>query len=74
MSTPSTDPDGRIEPSDIRAKLTDIQGEATNQVEGAKNQLVAVGAGVALLLLIIAFLLGRRAGKRSSAIIEVRRG
>ena len=74
MSTPSTDPDGRIEPSDIRAKLTDIQGEATNQVEGAKNQLVAVGAGVALLLLIIAFLLGRRAGKRASAIIEVRRG
>ncbi len=74
MSTTSTDPDGRIEPSDIRAKLTDIQGEATNQVEGAKNQLVAVGAGVALLLLIIAFLLGRRAGKRASAIIEVRRG
>ena len=74
MSTPATDPDGRIEPSDIRAKLTDIQGEATSQVEGAKNQLVAVGAGVALLLLIIAFLLGRRAGKRASAIIEVRRG
>lgn len=74
MSTPAAGPDGRIEPSDIRAKLGDLQGEATQQVEGAKNQLVAVGAGLGLLLLIIAFLLGRRAGKRSSAIIEVRRG
>lgn len=66
-------PDGQITPDDIKAKLGSIQGEAREQVDGAKNQLVAVGAGVALLLLIIAFLLGRRGGKRSSAIIEVRR-
>ena len=42
-------------------------------MESAKNQLLAVGACSALLLLIIAFLLGRRGGKRSSAVIEVRR-
>ena len=44
------------------------------QVQGAKNQILAVGLVVGLLLLIVAFLLGRRGGKRSSAIIEVRRG
>ncbi len=75
----STRPDGswtkdRITPDDIRAKLGEIQGEATQQVEGARNQLLAVGAGVALVLLIAAFLLGRRGGRRSSTIIEVRRG
>ncbi len=63
----------RVTPEDIRSKLTEIQGEATEQVESAKNQLVAAGALVALVLLILAFLLGRRAGKRSSAVIEVRR-
>jgi hypothetical protein len=63
----------RITPDDIRAKLGDIQGEAREQVDGAKNQLVAVGAGVALVLLILAFMLGRRGGRRSSAVIEVRR-
>jgi hypothetical protein len=63
----------RITPEDIRSKLGEIQGEATQQVEGARSQLLAVGAGVGLLLLIAAFLLGRRGGKRSSAIIEVRR-
>ncbi|HTO01104.1 MAG TPA: hypothetical protein VL068_10555 [Microthrixaceae bacterium] len=64
----------RISPQDIKAKLSDIQGGALDQVEGAKNQLVTIGAALALGLVIGAFLLGRRGGKRSSAIIEVRRG
>lgn len=64
----------RITPDDIKSKLGELQGEAREQVEGAKNQLLAVGAGVGLALLVIAFLLGRRGGKRASAVIEVRRG
>ena len=47
----------KITPNDIKAKLADIQGEATSTVEGARNQIIAVGAGVAILLLIIAFVL-----------------
>jgi hypothetical protein len=63
----------RVTPEDIRSKLTEIQGEATEQVEAAKNQVIAVGVLVGILLLIVAFLLGRRGGKRASAVIEVRR-
>jgi len=69
-----TSPTSQISRDDIKAKLSDIQCEATQQVESAKNQIIATGALVALALLILAFLLGRRGGKRSSAIIEVRRG
>ncbi|MBS1837766.1 MAG: hypothetical protein JST64_08715 [Actinobacteria bacterium] len=69
-----TTPTGPITPRDIKQKLSDIQGEAQEQVESAKNQIVAVGVVVAVLVLLAAFLLGRRGGKRSSAIIEVRRG
>lgn len=68
------DPNSPITPGDLKAKLGEIQGEALDQVEGAKNQLVTIGAAVGLALLVLAFLVGRRAGKRSSAIIEVRRG
>ncbi len=68
-----TQPGDRISRDDIKAKLGEIQGDALEQVEGTKNQLLAVGAGVGLLLLIVAFLLGRRGGRRSSAVIEVRR-
>ena len=63
----------RITPDDLKGKLEEIQGEATQQVESAKNQLLAVGVLLGLLLLIIAFLLGRRGGRRASAVIEVRR-
>ena len=66
--------DRQITPDDIKSKLGDLQGEALEQVDGAKNQLIAVGVGVGLLLLVIAFMLGRRGGKRASAVIEVRRG
>lgn len=60
--------------ADIKGKLGEIQGSAEEQVEGAKNQLLTIGAVIALILLIAAFLLGRRGGKRASAVIEVRRG
>jgi hypothetical protein len=63
----------RITRDDLKAKLDDMQGDALEQVDGVKNQMLAVGAGLAIVLLIVAFLLGRRGGKRSSAIIEVRR-
>lgn len=69
-----TTPTGPITPGDIKQKLSDIQGEAQEQVESARNQLVAAGVVVAVLLLLAAFLLGRRGGRRSSAVIEVRRG
>lgn len=65
---------GPITPNDIKRKLGDIQGEAQEQVESAKNQILAVGVVVAVLMLLAAFLLGRRGGKRASAVIEVRRG
>lgn len=72
MSADKITPD-KITPRDIKSKLADIQGEATTTVEGAKNQILAVGAGVALLLVIIAFLMGRRGGAHRNTIIEVKR-
>ena len=69
-----TAPSGPITPADIKNKHGDIQGEAQEQVESAKNQILAVGVVVAVLMLLAAFLLGRRGGKRASAVIEVRRG
>jgi hypothetical protein len=68
-----TNSESRITRDDIKSKLGDLQGDALEQVDSAKNQLLTIGAGLALIVLIAAFLLGRRGGKRSSAIIEVRR-
>jgi len=74
MSQYTTSGGEKISRDDIKSKLNEMQGEATATVESAKNQLLAAGAFVAIILLIATFLLGRRGGKRSSAIIEVKRG
>lgn len=63
----------KIRPEDIKSKLVDMQNDATSTVKDAKSQLLAVGAGVALLLLVVAFFLGRRGGIAKSTVIEVRR-
>lgn len=63
----------KISPDDIKAKLGAIQDDATSTVEGAKNQLVTVGAALAVALVLIAFLLGRRGGVKKNTIIEVKR-
>jgi hypothetical protein len=73
-TTPRAGAAGPITRDDIKSKLSELQGEAQEQVEGVRNQLLAAGVLAGLVLLIAAFLLGRRGGKRASAVIEVRRG
>ena len=59
--------------ADIEAKLAEIKGIADSQVDGAQqsSRPVLVGAGAALVAL--AFLAGRRRGRKRSTIVEVRR-
>ena len=58
---------------DIEAKLREIRGltDTTTEVaqEAAKPVLVVLGVGV----VVVAFLLGRRRGRKRSTIVEVRR-
>jgi hypothetical protein len=65
--------DQAVTRGDIEAKLAEIRGVAddTTEVaqEAAKPALIAVGVGV----VVIAFLLGRRRGRKKSTIVEIRR-
>jgi hypothetical protein len=58
---------------DIKAKLTEIQGEATQTVEEAKTTIVAVAAAVGVVVLVGIYLIGRRSGRRRSTVIELKR-
>ena len=70
---PPVDPQKPVTRADIEAKLAQIKGvtdDTTEVAEGAaKTGLVVAGVGVVL----IAFLLGRRRGRKNSTIVEVRR-
>jgi uncharacterized protein (TIGR03382 family) len=62
----------RVERSQVESSLRDLFGEG----ESAARQYAGVSAGAAgalgFLAMVFAFLLGRRKGKRRSAVVEIR--
>lgn len=66
-------PGGRIEITDIQSKLEEIRGDTSEVAEQAKPVAV-IGAVAGVVLLVgVAFLLGRRRGRRKSTWVEIRR-
>jgi hypothetical protein len=66
--------DRRITRADIEAKLHEIRGtaeDAAPDVPESAQRTGLVAAGGALL--VVAFLLGRRRGRKKSTIVEIRR-
>jgi hypothetical protein len=61
-----------VQKSDLEEKLREIQEVIDETGESARTVGMAVVLGVVLLLL-LAFLLGRRKGKKGSARVEVYR-
>jgi hypothetical protein len=66
--------DGPITRADIEAKLSEIRGiadDATPDVPESAQRTGLLVAGGAVL--VVAFLLGRRRGRKKSTIVEIRR-
>jgi hypothetical protein len=64
---------GRITRADIEAKLRAIRDDIEPVGEQAKGGLMAVAPVVAAVLIIGAYVLGKRSGKKRRAVIEIRR-
>lgn len=63
----------KITPDDLREKLQAFQGDVQGKVDDQKTSIATVAGGVGMALMIIMFLLGKRSGKKKSAIVEIRR-
>lgn len=63
----------RVTRSDIEAKLGEIRRELDQEAERAKGIGLTVGAVVVVGVVVAAYLLGRRKGRRRQAIVEVLR-
>ena len=63
----------KITHDDLKNKLQAFQGEVQGKVDDKKTSIAAVAGGAATVLMILMFLLGKRAGKKKSAVIEIRR-
>jgi hypothetical protein len=62
-----------INRGDLESKLRELQGEVDDTKESATSTLITVGAVVVVAVIAIAFLAGRRKGKKRTTVVEVRR-
>ncbi|HEX4245010.1 MAG TPA: hypothetical protein VHY77_05540 [Acidimicrobiales bacterium] len=58
---------------DIEASFRELNGEVGSEVDAARPQFLTLGAAVAVGVIALAFLAGRRRGRKRSAVVEVRR-
>lgn len=65
--------DEKITRDQIEAKLREVTGGVTHDVEGVRSQALAIGLSIAVIGVAVVFLIGRRAGRRKTTIVEVRR-
>ena len=62
-----------ISRDDIERKLRGLQGDVQEKVDDRKSAIVGLAVGVGVVLVVAFYLLGRRSGKRRSAVVEIRR-
>ncbi|WP_419925648.1 hypothetical protein [Candidatus Poriferisocius sp.] len=62
-----------IDRDDIRAKFEDLKTSLDHTADAARAPMLAVGIGTVAVLVVLAFLLGRRRGRAGRTVVEVRR-
>ena len=62
-----------IDRSDIEAKLREIKGEVDATATASRPTAVAIAGVAAVAVIAAVYLLGRRAGKKRTTVVEIRR-
>ena len=63
----------KITPEDIERKFRALQGDVQDAVDDKKPAVAQHRRRCRVVLLLLVFFLGKRAGKKRSAIVEIRR-
>ena len=63
----------RVTRDDLERKLREIKGEVDTTASAAKPVGLAVGVAVAIAVVGIAYVFGRRSAKKKTTLVEVRR-
>ena len=63
----------RITREDIETKLRQLKGDTDEVIESNKTNGLVIAAVGGLVVIALAYFLGRRRGKKKSAFVEIRR-
>ena len=58
---------------DVRAKFREIASDVDSSVESARRSAAVVAVAAGAVLVVVAFWLGTRRGRRTQTILEIRR-
>jgi hypothetical protein len=70
---PDPIPTGPITRDDLERGFRNLQQGVRDEVDSRRSTLMMAGGGLAFLLVVLVFLLGRRSGKRKTTFVEIRR-
>jgi len=62
-----------ISKDDLENKFRQIKTEVDTVTTGARDKAVPMAAAGGILLILLFFILGRRVGKKKSAVVQIRR-
>ena len=63
----------KISRADLEAKFRDVKGGVDQRTLAAKEKAKPYAVGAAILVLLLAYLIGKRVGKKKSTVVEIRR-
>jgi hypothetical protein len=63
----------RITRDDLERQIRSLEGDVVDRVESQKMKIIAVAGGTLVVLLVLAYVLGRRKGKQKTTLVEIRR-
>ncbi|MBL6619588.1 MAG: hypothetical protein ACO3V0_00325 [Ilumatobacteraceae bacterium] len=69
----AADTDTNTSKDDLRETLQGFQDGLRGAIDDRRQTLVTVGAAVGVALVVVAYLLGRRVGRRRTTFVEIRR-
>jgi hypothetical protein len=73
MSTSSSSGSSRITVDQIESKLRDITSPVEERVDQARSMVPVIAVAVGAAIVLAAYVLGRRRGKKRTPVIEIRR-
>jgi hypothetical protein len=65
--------DTSVSRDELESTLSSFQSSLRGQIEDRRQTILAAGVAISIGLAVVAYLLGRRSGRRKSAIIDIRR-
>jgi hypothetical protein len=63
----------QIRPKDIESKFRELQGEVDVVTDDVRSYAATAGVAIGVVILLLAFFLGLRRGKKTSTVVEIRR-